>query len=416
MTMRRLLIIIIILTLIAGGVWFFFFKDTQNDSQNPGEGGLFRSVFPLVNRGGSNTESATVSFVENTEENNSPLKKIIASPVAGVTAYTISREVSIPSDDPKKPPTKETVVERIVRFVSRSNGYVYEIKNEGRPLQITNTYIPNIYEAFFVDAGSTAIVRFLRNNYRTIATYAIPIPLQNPDGSRTQKQGVAFPDGITSIAPSPSTTSLLWKSTNGGDAVIASSSALGLAKKELYRSPFHEWLVLPTNTVSYIQTKASGQSDGFLYAINQNKQLSRVLGNIRGLTASVSPKGNFVIYSESINSSFVTKLFSQKDGTTKQLPVAILPEKCIWLANEDLFCAGSNNIQPGTYPDVWYAGTVAFTDNFYRVYAQAGVIDTLFEPTVELVDAVTLAVDEAANTLYFINKTDGSLWQLRYDS
>jgi hypothetical protein len=411
--MRRLLLIMLILILAAGGVWYFVVRPKQQNS-NIEAGNGFRSFFSL----GTSDDNAQLPEVTDITGNSmditaadSTFKQVSVGPVAGYTAYTVTQTVTVPAPDPKQKPTTQTITNHYVRYVSRSNGYVYEAKDGGIATQITNIFIPNIYEAYFADNNQTAILRFLRDDGQTIATYSVPIPLPNPDGTRTQKAGTYFPDTIQSFAISPdqkTVARLISDSTNG---IITTSDSKGAAVKEIVRSPFREWLISWANQ-PYAQTKASASANGFLYRIDTiNKRLVRVVGSIPGLTASVSPKGSYALYSESTPDSFATRLYNTKTGSVKNFSSLILPEKCVWLANEDALCAGNENVAPATYPDDWYKGLVSFRDKLYRIYSNGALIDTLGGGEVYPYDMVQLSYSEPQNSLYFIDKNTGILWQ-----
>jgi hypothetical protein len=181
----------------------------------------------------------------------------------------------------------------------------------------------------------------------------------------------------------------------------------------LLRSPFREWLVSWGGKDIFLQTKASGTASGFLYQVDAaNKRLTRVLGDIKGLTTSISPKGTYVLYSESTPRGFVTRILSTKTGVVRSIGNSILPEKCAWLIDEDLICAGGGTIPEGTYPDSWYAGTTTFSDQIFRIYTGANIFDVLHTPTEgESFDMTNLQVNESLGLLYFIDKQSGILWQ-----
>jgi hypothetical protein len=416
--MRRFLLILLILLLAGGALWYFVIRPKQIENGTAGTGG-FRSFLSL-----GNADTPVVDNTADIPEGNvaatplpesSPLTQLSASAVAGFTSFTTTRKITVPAADPKQKPTIQTVTDHVVRYVSRANGYVYEIRNGGIATQISNIYIPNVYEAYFADSGTAAILRFLRDDARTIATYRVPIPEQNPDGTRTQLAGTYLPDNITSLAVAPDGKSLVRLTTNGDTAIITTSDSKGGGVKELVRSAFHAWKLSWAGKTVYAQTKAAASTDGFLYRIDPvGKRMAHILGGAPGLTASVSPSGTYILSSESGNDSFQTKLLATKTGTVQELNIAVLPEKCVWLAAEDLICAGNNAAIPSTYPDAWYQGTISFADQLYRIYPKAAIVDILADGTAGSYDATELFADETQNMLYFIDKMTGLLWQFQY--
>jgi len=421
--MRRILIIILILLVVATGVWYFYIRPRQAAGISPVPN-VLKSFFPT-------STSSTGSFGTGTNPSangtgtggtaaTSPFKQITALPIAGYTIFSISNQVSVPSvTDPTAKPTVETVVDHMIRYVSRPNGYVYEIKDGGIPLQISNIFIPNIYEADFADSNNTAILRFLRSDDETIATYSVPIPPLNTDGTRTQKSGTYLPDNISELAVSPDSTEVARVTTNSNGAIISTSNTSGGSIKTMAQSPFTEWVPMWAGKTLYIQTKAAAVANGFLYSINPSTaRLQRVVGSVPGLTASVSPSGTYVLYSQSTATGFTTELLNTKTNTTTDLSLDILPEKCAWLQNEDLICAGSNSVPAGTYPDEWYAGTLHFSDQLYHIATASDTYTVLYndENTSESFDMTNLQVDEGQQIVYFIDKSTGLLWQFSYGS
>ena len=186
-------------------------------------------------------------------------------------------------------------------------------------------------------------------------------------------------------------------------------------QKELIRSPFREWLAEWNDSKTiYLQTKAAGTAEGFLYKVDRTeRKLRRVLGNINGLTASVSPSGTSILYSESSNNNFTTKIFNTKTNNTTTLNLKILPEKCTWLINEDLICAGDSSVAAATYPDSWYAGTSHFSDKLFRIYTKTNTFDILYDNSDLSFDITFLQTQETTNTLYFIDKNTGILWSFK---
>jgi hypothetical protein len=416
--MKRIVIFILILAiLVGGGVWLY--KRHQANVLSPTGATPTGSLFP--------TGNSTVPYIEGTLPDGitadgstsvtSPFKKLSFHPIAGYDFFIQKTTITTPATTPKGKPTIQTISTPLVRYVSRSNGYVYELEDDEPALQVSNVYIPNIYETLFGDNGGTALLRFLRPDQRTVATYSVPVPAQNPDGTRTQKSGTYFPDNIGSIAVSPDgtqTVRVVPSATLGGVVTIASTT--NTKQVELYHSLFREWLVSwPTAKTIYLQTKASATVPGYLYGITQtDKKLRRVVGNVNGLTASVSPSGKYVLYSESSGSSFSTRLLNTTTGAVKNFNLSILPEKCTWLANEDLICAGNSSVAQATYPDDWYKSTVTFSDQLYHIYTTTSIYDVLYDNSARSFDMTNIQVDETRRIVFFIDKPTGLLWQFSY--
>ncbi len=414
--MRRVFIIVLLICIASGALWYFKFRTQTNTTGQTQTG--FKSFFPI---GGVNKDNSSDNQIPSPEREDtttpigtsSLFKQLTSQPIAGFTSFTQTKTVSTPGATPKAKPTIQTITDSIIRYVSRQSGFVYEIKNDSAPLQISNIFIPSIYQAFFADSNQTALLQFLRDDGQTVGTYAVPIPPENTDGTRTQKEGIFLPDGIRGIAVSPDTKEFVRLTTEKTQGVITTTNTLDKNKKEVLRSPLKEWSVFwPKATTLYLQTKPAGIVEGFLYSTDRvNGVLKRIVGNVKGLTASISPSGTLVLYSESTKDGFITKLLHTNTGNIQSVGLSILPEKCSWLKNEDLICAGATSVAPATYPDAWYAGIVSFSDNLFRIYTKTNTFDVLSTETEQSFDMVSLQVDETKNTLFFIDKKTGFLWK-----
>jgi hypothetical protein len=441
--MRRVFIILFIVVLAWAGIWYFYVRPHQKAGTTVPK--IVSSFFPTPQ---SATSGTSTNIVNNpsagTPTKTNPLRQLTSHPVAGYTIYSLVNTISIPAIPSTNvttstgtapnssktvtvtPSTKNTqsptptvliqsTTDHYVRYVSRESGYVYEIKNGGVATQISNIFIPNIYEAFFADGGNTAILRFLRDDGQTIATYSLPIPPANPDGTRTQVPGIYLSDNISSLSVSPDGKTLLRISSDVNGATISTSNTTGGDIKKLLRSTFSQWLGQMVGNTVYLQTKAASVANGFLYTVDPpENRLDRVIGDVPGLTTSVSPDGLYVLYSASTNTGFTTQIFNTKTDITSPINLAILPEKCAWLQNDNLICAGNLTVAPATYPDDWYAGTVHFFDQLYEIDPAAQTYSTLFDGSTASLDMTNLQVDEDQRIVYFIDKNTGFLYSYSY--
>jgi hypothetical protein len=411
---KKIIIILLVLLVILTGVYFYTKpkRQTVGDTTN-GFKSFFtgNTIVPAGQNGilTNNKEPVTAPL----PTKSSLFKQLSPGATAGYNSYTNTFVLTTPGATPKSTPNRQTITNQIIRYVSRTSGYVYEIKNGGTPTQISNIYIPNIYEALFADNGRTALLRFLRDDQKTIATYSVPVPEENTDNSRTQKNGVYLPDDISTLSVSPDTKSIIRMTKEGATSVLSNTTTTNTTHKELLRNSFQEWLVSSNSQNIYLQTKASGTTTGFLYSLDQTKKrLSRVLGNIQGLTTSVSPLGTYILYSESTASGFNTKILTTKSGAIRNIGISILPEKCVWTKDENLICAGGGDISKATYPDDWYNGTQTFADKIFRIYTVSNTFDVLHTPKdSEVYDMTNLQISESLGMLYFIDKQTGLLWQ-----
>lgn len=414
--MKKFLLILLFLLTISGGGYFLYLRNKQKNTGDQSTSGItFKDFFPSGNsqNTGNTPDEQNNGAPENDQEAvvRSRFRQLTKRPIAGYTVF--SKTTTIPGVKGGAKTQAQTTTDYFLRYVSRQSGFIYESKNEDTPIQISNIFIPNIYEALFLNNNESVLLRYLQNDDRTISSYIVPIPPQNPDGTRTQKEGVFLPNNITSVAIAPDQKQIAQLTTEKTNGVLTLSDGVNKNRKELLYSPLKEWLIQwQQQKQLFIQTKPAGTVGGFLYSIDTTeKKLRKVLGNISGLTTSVSPNGEYIIFSESTATGIQTNLFNTKTGNTQKLGVSVLPEKCVWLKNSDALCAGSALFPQGTYPDVWYAGLVSFSDQLYRIYTKNNVFDVVYDDTQESFDMTNLQINEDRNLLYFVDKKTGFLWE-----
>lgn len=411
--MKRIVISIVIILVIVTGAWFFFIRNTPNSTGNPFTD-VFQTFFPIGSDGNNPDGVLPGQEIGTNGEMSSRFTQVTQRPVANYSIFSLTYTDSKPNPEAGLPPIVSTITDHYLRYVSRANGYVYESRNAQAATQITNILIPNIYEAEFTDNNTIALLRFLRDDGRSIATYSAPIPPINPDGTRTQKQGTYFPDNILSYALSPDRKIIarLTADTNGG--IISTSTTANTNKKDVLRTQLKELLLFWTkpNTL-YAQTKAASSVNGFLYKVDTAQgRLVRVLGDIPGLTTSISPDGVYVLYSQSVQNGFITRILNTQTGVVTPIGASILPEKCAWFTNNNLVCAGNSYIPEGIYPDSWYAGITQFQDQLYNIDVVTNTYSVVYDGSDYQFDMTNLTLDEGRNMLYFIDKPTGLLWRV----
>lgn len=420
---RQKIIFISIAVIIGGGLWWYFSSPAPTTPTSDGPKSTIGRFFPKAEPGPlpkddtAGTAQKTDTGPQKTVVQQGPFRQLTNDPVAGFIFFKRSTPVStaVAGETPK------TIQEYVLRYVSRDNGYVYEITTEGSAVGITNILIPNIYEAIFTPDGKNVLERFLRSDNQTIGSYIVPIPEQNPDGTRTQREGIYLSDNITSVAVAPDGKKFAAVIPNGDSAgvftfTVPENGSTTTIAKEIFRSPFTEWLITwPQQKAIFMQTKASSGSEGFLYNLdNITVKLRRMLGNINGLTTSVSPSKKYILYSQSTNVGINTSLYTVDTGTIIPIGHNILPEKCVWKSDENLICAGNDSIEDSSYPDSWYAGVTHFTDTIYAINTNTGSFDIPSGGQNTPYDITNLQVDESNYKLYFIDKKTGLLWRFQY--
>ncbi len=413
---KKLLLILIgvVVAVLVIGIflWMRLFGSEQ--------GGGLRSIFPFGQStddeivrapDGSSTDSASNPFGDSAQINEPtlpPLLKISDSAVAG--AYAFARG------------EKGATTTPMIRHAERATGHIFETNmTEWTSTRLSNTTVPRISEAHWTEGGAGVIFRYLRNNSDAVYTFYGKITPPTQGGAVGKLVGEFLPSGITSLAISPQTDRIFYLTEieTGSAGFVANPD--GSDRRELLRLPLRELIADWPSSAVTLATKSSAEAYGYLFSVNTaDGAYRRLIGDLKGLTAQLSPDGDTILLSESVSSGFSLSAVptSLADISKRQNVSRTLPEKCVWSAMEAaiIYCAVPN-VQPhGIYPDAWYQGTVSFADSIWRFNTATGEAIRLVDPQIlagVTIDMIHPLIDPEDRYLYFTSKYDNTLWAFR---
>jgi len=257
-----------------------------------------------------------------------------------------------------------------IHYILRANGNIYETyadSLESKRLSITT--IPKVYESNWLPSGDKLIIRYLKDNTENIQTFSVKI---NPATTTLNEfeggiDGNFLAENISSLAINPAGDKIFYFTTNLNGSSGYISKPDGLNKKLLFESPLIEWNISwPKEETITLTTKPASTIPGFMYFLNSTTgNLSKVLGDVLGLTSKTNKTATEVLYSDSARNTPRLYLYILKTGESKLLPWSTFPEKCLWsnTDNKIIYCAVPKSFDSGNYPDLWYQGLTNFTDD-----------------------------------------------------
>jgi hypothetical protein len=295
----------------------------------------------------------------------------------------------------------------VVLIVERGTGHVYSIDTvTGTETRVSATTFANtMHASIFPNTGLAA--------------------LQIGYGERSSLQLISVSttsDQSTDIATIPN-TGIDFTFSSTGDVLLYSSyvdsELRGFAynvttdtTRQIFVSPFREARVVWGNTAQsrhYLYPKAAKLLEGFVLVF-ENGSFSRVPADGFGLVAD--GRANTLIFSRQNNREFQSSIYHE--GEVVSIPLMVFPEKCDFLADTTRFwCGHEIGIKPRDLPDAWYRGEAIFNDNLW-------LFDGITQSAIEIVDiesesgrnvdVTNLTVGTNGTSVYFQNRTDGSLW------
>ncbi len=365
---------------------------------------------PFGNSSGNNNNTIVSSStnINNQISKASGLTQIYRNPTSGSVIFANKNNLNV------------------IRFIDRANGNVYEYlpnTQTGEPQRITNTTIPKIQEAVWLNTGQGLIFRYLNNDTDSITNFLSKIITSSStsDNVLGEITGSFIGPGSNQLITNPSGNKifeLFTKSNNTGTFGLTLSSD-GTGSKQIFDSPILYWNISwPKENLITFTTKPSYKYPGYLFFFNpQTGTMDRVLGDLFGLSTLTNNDASMVAYSVSKDDSFTLDVYDVKNKTSKNLDVNTLVDKCVWGVKNSsiLYCAIPNIITSSYYPDAWYQGIVSSSDNLWSIDTKTGETDLLYQIGIKenaQIDTFDLQISPDDKYISFSNKNDLSLWLL----
>jgi hypothetical protein len=447
MSKRNLKLFIIILVIIVIIVFgFLYFSNTGTISPTGETQGInfISQFFPSSKPATQTTDTtppADISGFEPTPEAETPafrLTKVSSMPIAGFGIFMKERFKEIPTIVPPVIQAEQTAIENTittttekptapstefisaVRYVDKISGNIYQtFADKIDERKFSGTVIPEVREAYLANNGESVIMRYLKSDRKTIETFVGNLPKEFLGADTTgsnEVNGSFLPENITDLSVSPDNSKLFYLFNTGNTAVGTILDPLTNKKSQIFDSSFTEWTSFwPNKNIITLTTKPSANVLGYIYTVDVNKKdLTKVLGGINGLTTLTSPNGKLVLYG---NNNLNLSVYNINTREVNTLGIKTLPEKCVWNKTSDgIYCAVPKFIDAKEYPDSWYMGETSFSDKIWTINITNEKTIIISDMTsnigTENMDAIKLALDEAENYLFFVNKKDSYLWKL----
>jgi hypothetical protein len=307
--------------------------------------------------------------------------------------------------------------------VDRGRGNILEAyENSSDITTLSNTLLPRTYESIWNKDLSSFIGTILGDDNQTVSTLFASIAPQATSSSGTPYllRGKNLPDGIVSYASSPKNDKIFLFVVQNNQGIGYVAPFNGGTAVQIFSTPITqvnvEW---PEDNTIAITTKGSATDNGFLYFVSPKTGVwKKILGPVAGLSTRVSHDAKYVLVSATDGSNgLLTDIYSVASSTSNDAVVKTLADKCAWgnFYKEAIYCAVPFQPVSGTYPDDWYRGNISSIDKMWQINARTGeihLISSIFTAAKQNIDAYNLGLDTKDNYLFFMNKTDLSLWSL----
>lgn len=403
----------------------FDFGGDSDDSTNA-DGGTFatggdRDLFPS-NQDVRDVSSSTLSSTQ--WERPLPLmRKLSSEPVAGAT--TILR-------------AEDGVLYPFARYIERASGHIHDsnLAALDDATTISLTTIPRIQQAVFAPMSSTTLAQYFDDSGTTLFNF---LGTLMPNDTELGEDATLDPERDVSVAApfmvtgeflpqdaevftfSPDGTELFYLTRTSDGSVGYVHSLTTNTRRMIWRHPLKQLTAAWEGPSAItIHTKPSYRAPGALYSINSETGVEDVVvSNLKGLTGTISPDGEYVVYAHTDEQFPTTQLLYRDVSDTTVFPLVTLPEKCAWhqsATSTIIYCGvPKETITKESFPDDWYQGKTFFNDTLWRIDVDSGEAWVVADPVAEVgqrLDIVDPHVDPTGSFIIFRSKRDNSLWSV----
>lgn len=333
------------------------------------------------------------------------LRKVATFPVVGVSSL-INKN-------------KETMI----RFIARENGHIFEMPTDSTTRKrISNTTILRIQDAFWLKGADRFIARFLDEDSSEAESFYARIINEEQIENANTLDGSFLAKNMEEIIYFENKDKIFYTVPGGKGSLGIISNPDGSKKVQILDLPLSEWRIQwPEEDTIALTTKASFNVPGYLYFLDiDTEQMKNILSNTNGLTTLVRSDAKKVLFTHNQADRLLLSVLDVKDGKVTDLPLWALTEKCIWSEknNSIIYCGVSSLVPKGESLDLWYQGLISFSDSVWKIDIETQTAKVLVNPVDvvgEEIDLIKPNLSENEDYLFFINKKDFNLWQLKLE-
>jgi hypothetical protein len=362
---------------------------------------FFSTLFPFGNGAGPKPQQNDTGQGNGGNLNNTPtgsvplLRHVTAAPVAGAWFVKGATATSTP----------------LIRYMDRSTGHIEETPADSyADIRISNTTIPGI-EELYAPLPNGLVLRYINSDGILSNVYGL-VSTTTPDGTVT-----TFPLPPFKRIAADRNGNILTVTESFGGSQVQLSKVDGSKSQSLFSSKIASWVPLLGGGRTFLESAPSAFALGYIYEL-KNGALLEEAGGFSGLTAIVSPSGDYLAISSDTAEGFSLSVLSTKDSSGFILPIHAFALKCSWIPTREplLFCAVPLRPPEAAYPDDWLLGNVSLADQGWILNPKEKIaffIGDLADERGGRIDAENVSVDETGSYALFMDKNDLSLWSLR---
>lgn len=295
-------------------------------------------------------------------------------------------------------------------YIEAGTGHIFSIDlATGVEVRLSNITVPDANAGEISTDGQTAVI-------------------QSGEAGKGELTVVDFSQMVDSATSYPLITAVYdFTLTETGQVLYTLKRSSGLqafvynlqtrVTSPIFTLPFAEAIVLWGESATadhYAYPKTTNQLEGYLYRV-RNGSLLRLPFDGFGFSALV--KDNLILSSVTDGEVYQSQLYDTSTNFFGAVGIAFIPDKCTNTNHTQvpIICGvPTQSLDRHTITD-WYKGAVQFNDDIWGISHTTTGAKGIFMANLNLESGRPLDVIEPniyeTNNLYFINKTDRTLWK-----
>lgn len=392
--MKKLFLFLLIIILVLGGFIYFIFL--RQDKESPDSLSDFFPIGAIRDIFNDSANNPINQISDDLLIESLVARKIVPTAVAGFDLINLNDNQSLV-------------------YTDKNTGHIYflDLKEPDlEAIRISNITMAGAIDSVFSQDNEN-LYAFLKNELGRISL--VKIPLTNLLSGDSAIQSTPNILSLPSISPDGSKIFFL-ESFNGGVLGILANPNLS-DRQIVWESSLSSWHSkwINNKTIALNQPPSYHLSGNLYFLDTETKISQKILNTKNGLTALSSPNKKYIFYSESLTDNITNTVKDLETNTETVLGIKTLADKCTWTAEATLlYCAVSDNIFLGQYPDDWYQGKVSFSnDNIWGYIPETNQLFRFINLNKNIdIDKFNIHQSNFKDTLIFRDKKDLSLWIL----
>ncbi len=391
---KKYIVFVIILLAIAFGVWFFL-NSNQANKVTPSGGGIISRI---------------TSFFK-------------GNPVSTTTPSTPPPSSEPPSASP--PPTSQIPEEQKLVQLTDFPVISVSLNAKGDKVLFYKKDGGDLFSSDFrgkekTEVSNITIIGLVNALWSNLRDRAAVFYLDDETPKSFLHQGTStitvLPPNVKSFSWSPDGKSIAYLLPKNNQLSLVTANSSNGNPRAVFSTPIRDSQIswVGTTTIAF-QTAPSGLAEGYLFTYNiTTGRFNRILGPFFGLMSLWSPDATKILVSSTKpdGTGLGLSVYSNTGDPLFSFARKTIPEKCVFINALKLLCGVPRLLSAtSVLPDEYLRGEINTSDTLIEFDLKTQDVKEIMKEG--NFDMSNLLLSKEGDYLFFVNRTDGTLWSYR---